>query len=148
MTRLPDMLKLVPFALVVLLPAFLFTGCADDNKTSFMQKGSGSADKLFFVPPAEDIMEEQESGLDIIKNVINVTFDPLIGEDEVNRIIASVDGEVVGYDKGVNFYQIRLKNVNLKELDAARMKLLSNFKEVEAASRSLISAHKNPYYVK
>ena len=114
-----------------------------------MQKGKGgSTGKLVYMPPEESIIEDADSGLEMIKDVINITFKPGTDEATVEKIIASVNGEIVGYDKAVNFYQVRISGADLATVDSIRIKLLSEFKEVELTSRSFISVHKNPYYVK
>jgi len=139
--------------IIILLSAFIFftaiSGCSDNSKTAFMQKGrGGSVAKSFFIPEEGDIIEDKETGLKIIKDVINVTFKPDTDEATVEKIISSVNGKIVGYDKAVNFYQIRFPGADLAAVDAIRLKLLSDFKEVEMASKLPTSVHKNPYYVK
>ncbi len=114
-----------------------------------MQKGKGgSAGKVVYMPPEESIIEDADTGLEIIKDVINITFKPDTDEATVEKIIASANGKVVGYDKAVNFYQVRFPGADLATVDSIRIKLLSEFKEVESTSQSFISVHKNPYYVK
>lgn len=114
-----------------------------------MQKGKGgSTGKLAYVPPEEDIVTDADSGLDFIKDTINIIFRPDTDEATVEKIIASANGKVVGYDKAVNFYQIRIPGADLATVDSIRLKLLSDFKEVESTSRAYISVHKDPFYVK
>lgn len=114
-----------------------------------MQKGKyGSAGKLIYMPPEESIIKDADTGLDIIKDVINMTFKSDTDEATVEKIIASANGKVVGYDKAVNFYQIQFPGADLAAIESLRIKLLSEFKEVELTSLSFVSVHKNPYYVK
>lgn len=139
----------VIFCLFSLIFFVAISGCSDDGKTTFMQKTKGgSVAKSFFAPKEDDIVEDKETGLKIIKDVISVTFKPDTDEATIEKIIASVNGEIVGYDKAVNFYQIRFPGVDLATLDSIRLKLLGGFKEVELASRSVISVHKNPFYAR
>ena len=143
--------KISPVSL--LLTAFVFfaaaSGCSDSAKMAFMQKSKGgSTAKSFFVPKEEDIIVDKDSGLKIIKDVFSVTFKPETDEATIKKIIASVNGKIVGYDKGVNFYQIRLAGVDLATLDKIRLRMLGDFKEVEMTSRSTISVHVDPYYAK
>jgi hypothetical protein len=102
----------------------------------------------FFKPVESDLIDDKDTGLQIVKDVINVTFDPRTDEETVNKIITSVGGEVVGYDRGINLYQIRFKGKGLTDIDGIRKKLLSENKQVEAATRLSTSAHKDPYYAK
>ena len=124
-------------------------GCSEDKHRSFIEKGgSGSVARSFFSPAEDDIVIDEETGLKIIKNVISVTFSPAVKKEKAEKIIASLNGEIVGYDHSVNFYQVRFAVANVRELDQIRNKLLAQFKEVELTSRTSVSAHKNPYYVK
>lgn len=139
---------LLPIA-VLLMTSLFFAGCSEEMTPSFMGKGDeGSAAQRFFKPTVDDIVKDEETGLEIVKDVINVNFSTKASEDTIKKIISSLNGEIVGYDKTVNLYQIRFKGKSLKEIDNIRMKLLSEYKEVEMASRLSVSAHKNPYYVK
>ncbi len=134
---------------VIACIAFLASGCSDNEKRSFVQGGkSGAGEKSFFSPTEDEIVMDEENGLLIIKDVINITFSLKTDTEAIDRIIASVNGEIVGYDHSVNFYQVRIKGADLPTIDKIRMKLLGDFKEVEVASRCPVSAHKDPYYVR
>ena len=102
----------------------------------------------FFKPADTDIVEDTDTGLQIVKDVISVTFDPRTDEETIKNIVSSVNGEIVGYDKSVNLYQVRFKGKGLPAIDDIRKKLLSGHKQVEAAARMSVSVHKDPYYVK
>ena len=104
--------------------------------------------KSFFKPAESDIVNDADTGLQIVKDVIIVTFDPRADEETINKIISSVNGEIVGYDKSLSLYQIRFKGKSLPAIDAIRKELLSKHKQVEAATRMSVSVHKDPYYVK
>ncbi len=120
----------------------------EEKQHSYLAKNkSGSVEKKRFTPEAEDITTDEADGLKIIKDVINVTFTSTTDEETVKKLVAEVNGKIVGYDKAVNFYQIRLPGVDLKTLDAIRFKLLAK-KEVETASRVPVSVQKNYFYVK
>ena len=128
-------LRAVLLCCTVVLP-FILSGCPGGDGTSFMQKGKGATGKLVYMPPEESIIEDEDTGLNIIKDVINITFKPGTDEATIKKIIASANGEIVGYDKAVNFYQIRLPSADLATVDSVRFKLLSEYKEVELTSRS------------
>lgn len=126
------------------------TGGCSDGVNSFMQKtGFKNSEPLFFEPTGEDIVEDAETaGLKIIKDVISVTFKPDTDEKTIKKIISSVNGEIVGYDKSVNYYQVRFDGKSVKEIGAVRLNLLASFKEVELAATIPVTTHRNPYYVK
>jgi len=126
-----------------------WTGCSEDKGRSFVQKTtSGSVARSFFSPSVDDIVKDKETGLEIIKDVISVTFSPTTSREKAEKIIASLNGEIVGYDYSVNYYQVRFAKASARELDQARNKFLTQFKEVELTSKILVSVHKDPYYVR
>jgi len=126
------------------LLAILMTVSACSKKKSAWDENPRS----FFKPSESDIVNDTDTGLQIVKDVISVTFDPRADEETVKKIVSSVNGEVVGYDTSVNLYQIRFKGKSLPAIDAIRKELLSKHKQVEAATRMSVSVHKDPYYVK
>lgn len=129
-------------ATVTLLVLAMSTACSE-KKSAW----DDNAQK-FFKPVESDIIDDTDTGLQIVKDVINITFDPRTDEETINKIVASVGGEIVGYDRGINLYQVRFKGKGLTDIDDIRKKLLSGHKQVEAATRLSTSAHKDPYYAK
>ncbi len=123
-------------------------GCAEEMDASLIVGDRNAAGASFFSPSEEDIIQDEETGLQIIKDVINVTFTSDTKIDTVNKIVQSVGGEIVGYDKRVNLYQIRFAGAEHSEIDGIRMKLLRERKEIEMTSKVSVSVHKDPYYVK
>ena len=115
-----------------------------------MQKtGLTNSEPLFFSPAEEDIVDDAETaGLKIIKDVISVTFKPDTDEKTIEKIISSVNGKIVGYDKAVNYYQVQFKGKSLKEVKAIRQHLLASYKIVEIAVTIPVTTHRNPYYAK
>lgn len=136
------------FVVFCVIIAIFITRSNKGGSASFMQKSGGSTERHFFLPTEDDIIDDVDSGLRIIKDVINITFSKTTSDSTMHKIIDSVGGEIVGYDKAVNLYQIRLANTDLATIDKIRTMLLSNFKEVELASRCTVSVHENQYYVR
>jgi len=137
------------------LTAFLFislawgvAGCSKEMDTSFIQRESFSNAKSLYSPTDNEIVADEDTGLEVIKDVINVIFAPETDKDTINKAISFIQGEVVGYDKAVYLYQIRVKVKSLEELDEVGKRLLGKFKQVELVSKCSVSVHKNPYYVR
>jgi len=127
----------------------MVAGCSDGDRPSYMQKSKNSSGgSSFFSPAQDDIITDEQTGLKIIKNVINVTFSPETSKKTIEKIVASVKGEIVGYDYSVNFVQIRFKKLELPAIDKMRLKMLGKYKEIESASRCPVSVFKNPYYAR
>lgn len=122
--------------------------CSDTMGTA-PRGGTGQpAAGITFIPPEEDMVTDEETGLLVVKNVVNITFSSRINRDDAEKTIASLGGEIVGRDAAVNFYQVRFKGADLSRIDAIRDKLLRGNKDVEMATRCPMSVHKNPYYIK
>ena len=143
---------IAPRFVLPVIPLFfllLFAGCEKEGGGSYMHKGDGGrTGSKFFIPSEDDIVLDRASGLEFIKNVLNINFSPNADQKTIDKIIASINGEIVGYDYAVNFYQIRLKDMDANTLEEVRMKLLREYKEVEMASHTPVSAKENPYYAK
>lgn len=134
---------------LVLLFLLLTIGCSDNEGTSYMQKNeSGRTGSKFFVANKEDIVTDKETGLQVVKNVINITLSKSAIDETIKKIVSSVKGEIVGYDYSVNFFQIRIPNADLATIKKESLNLLGRYKEVESASICPVSVHKNPFYVK
>jgi len=113
------------------------------------REGTGKpAASVTFMPPEEDMVTDEETGLMVVKNVVNITFSSRLSRGDAEKTIASLGGEIVGQDGAVNFYQVRFKGADLARIDAIRGELLRGNKDVEMATRCPMSVHKNPYYVK
>lgn len=127
----------------------LFTGCSkkmgDSGGTN--SKAAGAAN-TFYHPTPDDIVQDPETGLDITKGILNITFSKKMDETAIKGLISSFNGEIVGQDRAARFYQVRFKDAqSLSDLDNIAKKLLAG-KEVELASRNSVSVHTDPYYVR
>ena len=136
------------FALVFVISLVAAGGCSKDKNSQGLQQNNGEGASSFYSPAKDDIVKDPDTGLDVLKNIINVTISKKAPPGAIDRIVASVKGEVVGYDKGAGFYQIRVKAANLGETEKIARQLIINFKEVEVASKCPVSVHVDPYYVR
>jgi len=132
------------FALALLALA----GCPEkDMSQSYLQKtGDGARQSSFFNPSPEDMIEDKETGLTVIKGVLNINFSPKISREEAEKTIKAAGGQVVGYDYSVNFFQAKFP-LDQEALDKKRLELLGK-PGIEMASIAAVSVHKDPYYVK
>ncbi|MDH5676995.1 MAG: hypothetical protein OEZ55_09070 [Nitrospinota bacterium] len=126
--------------------ALLNVGCEKDGSTSFLSTSSEGGGSSFFIPKPEDLVEDPETGLKVIRGTLNIHFSPKIPREEAEKAIAASGGEIVGYDHAVNFFQVRFK-LEGAELDKKRIELLSS-KNVEMVTATSVSVHEDPYYVK
>lgn len=127
----------------------LFAGCSkkmgDSGEANSKTTGFAST---FYRPTPDDIIQDPETGLDITKGILNITFSKKMDETAIKALISSVNGEIVGQDRASRFYQVRFKDAkSLADLDIIAKKLLAE-KEVELASRNSVSVHTDPYYVR
>ncbi len=136
-------------ALVIGMSLVAAAGCYKEKGShSHGQKDGGDDLSSFYSPAKDDIVQDPSTGLQVLKNVINVTISKKAPPGAIDKVVASINGEIVGYDKGAGFYQIRVKTDDLVETEKIALKLIADFKEVEMSSISPVSAHVNPYYVK
>ncbi len=136
-------------ALVIVIILVAAAGCSKEKGShGHRQKDGGDGLASFYSPVQDDIVQDPSTGLQVLKNVINVTISKKAPPGAIDRVVASIKGEIVGYDKGAGFYQIRVKTANLAETEKIALKLIVDFKEVEMSSISPVSAHVNPYYIK
>lgn len=136
--------KILAFACIA---AVMFLGCS--RKMGSSESGGSGKGGVgnFYSPAAEDIVKDPETQLDVIKDVLNITFSRKMDEADILAVIASFKGEVVGQDKAARLYQVRFKVTDLAELDKLAKDILVT-KGVELATKTSVSVHTNPYYVR
>lgn len=131
-----------------LVLGILFAGCSKkmgDSGDAVSKKGAPSAN--FYTPTPEDIMKDPETGLDITKDILNITFSKKMDETAIKAVISSINGEIVGQDRAARLYQVRIKGATLEDLDKLAKKLLVE-KGVELVSKNSVSVHTDPFYVR
>jgi len=115
------------------------SGCSNNTENSGVK---------FFTPAEDGLVMDEFTGLMTMKDVISITFSSKTDDETMKNILSSINGEVVGYDKSVKYYQIRFPGSDLQTIENLRLEILGKYKEVELASTIPVSAHKNPYYAK
>jgi len=118
---------------------------------SFLAKGiSGTPPKKveskIHLPDPQKVETDQETGLQVEKDVILVTFSRFADEGTINGIIKETGGEIVGFEQDSNFFQVRLPEADLAKTKKTCTELLSKHKEVEYAIPNTISKADNPYW--
>lgn len=132
-----------------LLLALIFTGCSKKmGGTESGKSKKGAVSSNFYTPSPEDIIKDPETGLDLTKNILNITFSKKMDETAIKAVISSINGEIVGQDRAARLYQVRIKNAkSLEDLDKLGTKLLAE-KGVEVVSNNFVSVHTDPFYVR
>jgi len=84
--------------------------------------------------------------LQLVRDQVLVMFNEDTSNDIINSIISSINGEVVGFIRGLNYYQIEIKGyLSLNELQDI-INQLNNNRNIKAASANLINEElKTPY---
>ncbi len=128
--------------------AILFIGCSKRMGTSDSGSSDSGAVSNFYKPSAGDIIKDPQTGLDVAKDILNITFSKKMDETAIKAAISSINGEIVGQDRAARLYQARFKNIkNLDDLDKLGKKLLSE-KGVDVVSFDFVSVHTDPFYVR
>lgn len=131
-----------------LVLGILFTGCSKKMGGSDSPSSKkGAVSNNFYTPSPDEIIKDPETGLDIVKDVLNITFSKKMDEKAIKEVISSINGEIVGQDRGPRLYQIRIKGATLQDLDNTSKKLLAQ-KGVELVSKNSVSVHTDPFYVR
>lgn len=82
---------------------------------------------------AEDIVIDEETGFEVVKNQILVVFKEDTPEETVKQIVNSIGGVIVGYIKGMNDYQIEILGENNLDYIKQLIVQLNDNEEVEIA---------------
>ncbi len=126
----------------------LFTGCSEKMGTPDSQDNSKqTAVSSFYSPKPEDIVKDPDTGLDVVKDILNITFSKKMDETAIKKVVSSINGEIVGQDKAARLYQVRIKGANLEDIDKLGKQLLAQ-KGIELTARDTVSVHVDPYYVR
>jgi len=105
--------------------------------------GGGATLDIGKVEPLDPskIITDPATGQEVVNDQILITFKEGVSESSVNAKIASINGEIVGYIKGMNDYQVRIKgNPTLDQLKAL-IEQLNNDPDVEAAMLNTLSTN-------
>jgi hypothetical protein len=125
--------------------------CAGCSKKMGVSEDSDSQIKMgattFYTPPKEDIVKDPDTGLEVVKNVLTITFSKKMDETAIQKVVSSINGEIVGRDKAARFYQVRIKTADLADIDKLAKELLVR-DGIELVARNSVSVHVDPYYVR
>ena len=135
-------------AIMAILALVGASGCEKGGSSPvFMQKSEGEhTGSDFVVPKPEDIIEDPDTGLMVIRGVLNIHFSPKLSREEAEKIIAASGGQIAGYDYSVNFFQAKYP-LEGEALEKKILELLTR-KGVETVAKTSVSVHKDPYYAK
>ncbi len=136
------------FALLFIL-VLLFTGCSKKmGGSDGASSKKGEASSKFYTPSPDDIVKDPQTGLDMTKNILNITFSRKMDEAAIKTFVSSIGGEIVGQDRAARLYQVRIKSAaSIDDLDKLAKKLLAE-NGVEVVSNNFVSVHTDPFYVR
>lgn len=97
-------------------------GVAAEDEIPEIIQPTGSA----YVPDDNSVSYDEESGIAYINNIVLIFFNDGTSEREIDRVIDSIDGIVVGSLPIINQYQVKVKESTLEELTAICDKLKEN----------------------
>lgn len=107
---------------------------------------SGKDERKIHLPDPGRVVTDEETGLQVEKDVIIVTFSKFADDAMVDKIAAEIGGDIVGFERDSGFYQIKIPAENLNETKKICLNLLQNYKDVEYAVPNTISKADNPYW--
>ena len=126
---------------IVILSAFalILTGCGNGNGV-----GAGDSEitivdigKVEPLDPSK-VVTDPQTGQQVVNDQVLITFKDTVSEDAAKAKIAAINGEIVGYIKGMNDYQVRISgNPTLDQLKTL-IDQLNNDPDVEVAALNFI----------
>lgn len=80
---------------------------------------SGQTVNGCYVPKEENIVyQNEDKSLGYVNNIILVFFNHDTSEENINKVVQSVNGTVVGRIDGINQYQIQVESMDREDLDS------------------------------
>ncbi|MFB0547021.1 MAG: S8 family serine peptidase, partial [Anaerolineae bacterium] len=90
----------------------------------------------FTQPQPEDFLADPETGVELVRGQILISFRPGTAQETIEGIISSVDGETVGYDPRMDVYQVAIPQTEPAEIDQV-VNRLAELEEVTFVSPRL-----------
>ncbi|MBI3813440.1 MAG: hypothetical protein HY279_03100 [Nitrospinae bacterium] len=104
--------------------------------------------KKFALPALEDIVLDKETGLQVVKDVMMITFSKGTEQADIDNIIKELNGRIIGYDRDSNLFQVKIPGADFKDIQSKRQSLLGKYRQVEMATPETVSVAKDPYWKK
>lgn len=104
--------------------------------------------KKFALPAPEDIVMDKETGLQVVKDVMMITFSKGTEQADINNIIKELNGKIIGYDRDSNLFQVKIAGADFNDIQLKRQSLIGKYRQVEMATPETVSAAKDPYWKK
>jgi hypothetical protein len=102
--------------------------------------------KKFALPAPEDIVLDKETGLQVVKDVMMITFSKGTEQAAIDNIIKDLNGRIIGYDRDSNLFQVKIPGADFKDIQSKRQLLLGKYRQVEMATPETVSVAKDPYW--
>ncbi len=74
------------------------------------------ADRSVYTPDEKNIVTNEELEISYVNNMIIIVFDESASSSDIDKVIESINGIVVGKIKLINQYQVQIKECSLDEL--------------------------------
>ena len=111
MQRIIAIIVLIGLLLVGLFMCKLINDKNDSNDIAL------STDSVIYTPDIESIQLDEETGITYVNNMLIVIFNNDISEDEIKRVVSSVNGKIVGQIPVIDQYQVQISTCSLAELE-------------------------------
>lgn len=127
------------FSLVMALSfSVIFSGCGGGGGSTTGDSGGTGGGTTLDIGKVESldaskITTDPATGQEVVNDQILITFKDGVSESTANAKIATINGDVVGYIKGMNDYQVRIKGNPTLDYLKSLIDQLNNDPDVEAA---------------
>lgn len=85
---------------------------------------------VMYSPEEEHSTFDESSGLNYINNIIIVYFKSDISDKQINEIVNSFNGKIVGQNNTLDLYQIMIEKKSLDEIQLMCSELMNNYDEI------------------
>ncbi len=100
-------------------------------------------ENTLYVPEEGAIVQDEKSGTVYINNIVLIFFKQGTSDADVNAVVSSIGGKIVGSLPGIDQYQVKVKTSTLDELKQMCAKLKENDSVLEATYDTAFAIEEN-----
>lgn len=96
------------------------------NNHNSKNNGAGDSKSSLYVPDDNTLALDEKTGIMYINNIVLIFFKEGITQQQVNEVVSSINGEIVGSIPAIDQYQVKIKTSTLDELKAICQEIKKN----------------------
>ena len=96
------------------------------NNHNRKNNGAGDSKSSLYVPDDNTLALDEKTGIMYINNIVLIFFKEGTTQQQVNEVVSSINGEIVGSIPAIDQYQVKIKTSTLDELKAICQEIKKN----------------------